>query len=328
MRLTVRELGGVGWATTELVNARSLIERNPAALRLLATAPDDSPLAMQLFGTDPAEMRDAAFICEQLGAAAVDLNMGCPVHKVVKTGAGAAMMNDIPAAAALVRGVVAAVKKIPVTVKMRLGWDSGHVNAPALAAALADAGVAALCVHGRTRAQGYSGGVNLAGIRETVRAAGNIPVIGNGDVTTPEAAKRMLDETGCAGVAIGRGALYDPWIFQRTAVWLEGGALPPEPDFNERLRVMRRHLVRHCEFYGEAAGMRRFLTAAQWYSRRFGPAKFFRQNIERAASIAEFDALVADYIGWRRTFCDADGNLLPKHAPQTHAHSSPATTSP
>src|SRR5580704_4982789 len=148
MRLTVRELGGLGWATTDLVNARSLIERNPAALRLVATAPADTPLAIQLFGSVPAEMRDAAKLCEDLGAQAVDVNMGCPVRKVTKIGGGSAMMTELGRTAELVGGMVAAVG-IPVTAKMRLGWDDENITAPDLAQALESVGVAALFVHGR-----------------------------------------------------------------------------------------------------------------------------------------------------------------------------------
>jgi nifR3 family TIM-barrel protein len=229
MRLTVRELGGLAWATTDLVNARSLLEKNPTAFKLIASAPGDRPFAVQLFGSVPEEMRDAAQLCESLGAESVDINMGCPVRKVVQIGGGSAMMTELKKTAALVRGMVAAVK-IPVTAKMRLGWDDENLTAPDLAGVLEDAGVAAVFVHGRTRAQGFSGGVNLAGIGAVVQAVKAIPVIGNGDITTPEAARHMIAETGCAGVSIGRGAFYDPWIFRRTDQLLRTGELLPEPD--------------------------------------------------------------------------------------------------
>src|SRR3954470_8767529 len=241
MRLTLRELGGLGWGTTDLVNALSLLERNPTALKLVATAPEDQPMAIQLFGSVPEEMRDAAVACEALGAQGVDINMGCPVKKVVKIGGGSAMMTELDKTAALVRGMIAAVK-IPVTAKMRLGWDDDNLTAPDLARVLEDAGVAAIFVHGRTRAQGFSGTVNLAGIRSVVQAVKSIPVIGNGDVTSPEAAKHMLDETGCAGVSIGRGAFYNPWIFAHTRHYLKTGELLPEAGYPSRVTVMRRHL--------------------------------------------------------------------------------------
>jgi len=314
MRLTLRELGGLGWGSTDLVNARSLLERNPTALQLAATCPGDQPLAIQLFGSVPEEMRDAAVACEALGAQAVDINMGCPVRKVTRIGGGSAMMTELAGTARLVRGMVDATR-IPITAKMRLGWDEENLTAPDLARALEDAGVSAVFVHGRTRAQGFGGRVNLAGIRAVVAAVRTIPVIGNGDVTTPEAARRMLDETGCAGVSIGRGAFYDPWIFRRTEQFLRTGECPPEPDFAERVRVMRRHFDRYCEFYGEARGARLFRKVAPWYAKRFGPAKPFKQRVLTIGSRADFEAALAEYTAWRSAFCGADGQLLPKYQP-------------
>ena len=236
-RLVLREVGGLGLATTDLVNARSLLEKRSKALKLIETRPTDQPLSVQLFGSVPEEMRDAAAYLESAGMASVDINMGCPVKKVCKVGGGSAMMTELEKTARLVQGMVDAVK-IPVTAKMRLGWDDQNITAPDLARALEAVGVAAIFVHGRTREQGFGGTVNLAGIRSVVQAVKSIPVIGNGDVTTPQAAKKMLDETGCAGVSIGRGAFYDPWIFKRTLHYLdswrqasspavEGGILPP-----------------------------------------------------------------------------------------------------
>lgn len=314
MRLTVRELGGLGWATTDLVNARSLLERNPTALKLVASAPADRPLAIQLFGSVPEEMRDAAVMCQELGAESVDINMGCPVRKVVKVGGGSAMMTELGRTAALVRGMIDAVR-IPVTAKMRLGWDDENLTAPDLARVLEDTGVAAIFVHGRTRAQGFAGSVNLPGIRAVVQAVKSVPVIGNGDVTTPEAAKHMLEETGCAGVSIGRGAFYDPWIFRRTTHLLRTGELLPEPHFEERLRVLRRHFERYCEFYGEAHGARLFRKVAPWYAKRFGPAKPFKRRIITIASRTDFDAAIEEFLRWRAQFCDDRGELLAKYAP-------------
>jgi tRNA-dihydrouridine synthase B len=320
MRLTLRELGGLGWATTDLVNARSLIERNAVALKMVETTAEDRPMSIQLFGSVPGEMRDAAMMCEQLGAQAVDINMGCPVRKVTKIGGGSAMMTELDKTAALVRGMVAAIG-IPVTAKMRLGWDADNITAPDLARALEDAGVSAVFIHGRTRAQGFSGSVNLAGIRAVVEAVRSIPVIGNGDVTTPAAARLMIAETGCDGVSIGRGAFYDPWIFRRTAHFLRTAELLPEPGFAERLRVLRRHFDRYCEFYGEERGARLFRKVAPWYAKRFGPAKPFKQAILSITSKADFEAVVADYQAWRAAFCDADGELLPKFQPPPMATS-------
>src|SRR5437899_6424868 len=185
-RLTVREVGGLGLATTDLVNARSLLEKNAKAFKLIESRPADRPLAVQLFGSVPEEMRDAAAYLESVGIASVDINMGCPVRKVCQVGGGSAMMTELTKTAALVKGMVDAVK-IPVTAKMRLGWDDQNITAPDLARALEDVGVAALFVHGRTREQGFSGTISLAGIRAVVQAVKAVPVIGNGDVTTPQA---------------------------------------------------------------------------------------------------------------------------------------------
>src|ERR1017187_3913644 len=290
-RLVVREIGGVGLCTTDLVNARSLLEKNKNAFKLIETRPADSPLAVQLFGSVPEEMRDAAAKLESFGFASVDINMGCPVRKACNVGGGSAMMTELAKTAVLVRGMVNAVK-IPVTAKMRLGWDDENLTAPDLARVLEDAGVAAVFVHGRTRAQGFSGTVNLAGIRAVVQAVKAISVIGNGDITTPEAAKRVIDETGCAGVSVGRGAFYDPWIFRRTDHYLRTGELLAEPAFAERMGVLRRHFERYFPFYGEARGARLFRKVAPWYARRFGPARTFKRRILTIESRADFEAAV------------------------------------
>src|ERR1700677_2899729 len=313
-RLTLREIGGLDLATTDLVNARSLLERNPKALKLIETRPEDSPLAVQLFGSVPEEMRDAAAYLESIGIASVDINMGCPVRKVCRVGGGSAMMTELDKTSALVKGMVNAVK-IPVTAKMRLGWDDDNLTAPDLARALEDAGVAAIFVHGRTREQGFSGSVKLHGIRAVVQAVKNIPVIGNGDVTTPEAAKMMFEETGCAGVSIGRGAFYNPWIFRHAAQFLQTGQLPAEPDFEERSRVMCRHLDLMIEVFGEIHGCRMFRKVGPWYSKRFGPASDFNRRIVTLSSKTEFFAILDGYRDWRRQFLDENGALKPNYRP-------------
>ncbi len=311
-RLNVRELGGIDLATTDLVNARSLLEKNRKALKLIETCPADSPLAVQLFGSVPEEMRDAAGYLESIGVHAIDINMGCPVKKVCRVGGGSAMMTELDKTAKLVRGMVEAVK-IPVTAKMRLGWDDENLTAPDLVRALEDAGVAAVFVHGRTREQGFSGRVNLAGIRKVVEAARSIPVIGNGDVTTPESARHMIEQTGCAGVSVGRGAFYDPWIFKRTRHLLDTGALLPEPSFEERIRVMCRHLDRMIEVFGEEMGCVLFRKVAPWYAKRFGPAKPFNKQVVQISSRTQFHEILEEYLRWRRPFVDEAGELLSRY---------------
>lgn len=313
-RLTLRELGGLDLATTDLVNARSLLERNSKALKLIQTCPADRPLAVQLFGSVPEEMRDAASYLESMGMASVDINMGCPVKKVCKVGGGSAMMMELDKTAALVKGMVEAVK-IPVTAKMRLGWDDQNITAPDLARALENVGVAAIFVHGRTREQGFGGAVNLSGIRAVVEAVRGIPVIGNGDVTTPQAARVMLEATGCSGVSIGRGAFYNPWIFSHARHYLATGELPPEPSFEERVRVMCRHLDAMIEVFGETHGCRMFRKVGPWYSKRFGPANEFNKRVVQLTSKAEFHEILSQYACWRQQFLDGSGELCPKYRP-------------
>lgn len=313
-RLTLREIGGLDLATTDLVNARSLLEKNPKAFKLIETCPADRPLAVQLFGSVPEEMRDAAVMLQERGISSIDINMGCPVRKVCKVGGGSAMMTELDRTAALVKGMVDAVQ-IPVTAKMRLGWDDQNLTAPDLARALEGVGVAGIFVHGRTREQGFSGTVNLAGIRAVVEAVKGIPVIGNGDVTTPEAAKRMFDETGCAGVSIGRGAFYDPWIFKRTREHLDSGTTPPEASFEERIRVLCRHLDLMIEVFGETHGCRMFRKVAPWYAKRFGPVHEFTRQVVLLSSKAHFEEMLRSYLQWRRQFVDERGELKPQYRP-------------
>jgi tRNA-dihydrouridine synthase B len=313
-RLALRELGGLGLATTDLVNARSLLEGREKAFKLIETQPADQPLAVQLFGSVPEEMRDAALLLESRGIASIDINMGCPVRKVCRVGGGSAMMTELDKTAALVKGMVDAVG-IPVTAKMRLGWDDENITAPDLARALEDVGVAALFVHGRTRQQGFGGRVNLAGIRAVVGAVRQVPVIGNGDITSPQAAKMMFDETGCAGVSIGRGAFYDPWIFLHTRHYLGTGELLPEAPFDERVRVMCRHFELMIEVFGEELGCRMFRKIAPWYARRFGPANEFNRRVVLVSTRADFYEVLESYRRWRGQFLDDSGELRARFKP-------------
>ena len=315
MRLTVRELGGLGWATTDLVNARSLLENNPTALKLVATSPEDRPLAVQLFGSVAEEMRDAAVRCQELGVQSVDINMGCPVKKVTKIGGGSAMMTDFGKTVRLVRGMIEAVK-IPVTAKMRLGWDEENLDGARSGPGTGRRGRGRhLCARPNPRPGFFRGRSISRACGRSWTAVRTVPVIANGDVTTPEAAKHMFETTGCAGVSIGRGAFYDPWIFRRTAEYLRTGELAPEPDFTERVKVMRRHFERYCEFYGEANGAKYFRKVAPWYARRFGPAKPFKQRILTITCRADFEAVVAEYLAWRAQFCGEDGELREHYRP-------------
>jgi len=314
-RLTVKGLGGLGLVTTDLVNARSILEGRDKARRMIATDPREQPMAVQLFGGVAEEMRDAALVCQENGAKSIDINMGCPVKKVVKTGSGSSMMKDLGKTARLVKMMVEALD-IPVTAKMRLGWDEENLTAPDLGKALEEVGVSAIFIHGRTRAQGFAGNVNLDGIRKVKEALSLIPVIGNGDVTTPEAAKVMLEKTGCDGVSIGRGAFYNPWIFRQTLHYLDTGELERDPTFEERIEIMRVHLGRMVDFYGENRGCVQFRKVGAWYAKRFGPSKYFKDRIVRFETMEQFESILADYIQWRSRFCDETGELLPRYQPE------------
>ena len=313
-RLALRELGGLGLATTDLVNARSLLEKNPKAFKLIESCPADRPLAVQLFGSVPEEMRDAALYLESAGVSSIDINMGCPVRKVCRVGGGSAMMTEIHRTADLVQRMVTAVR-IPVTAKMRLGWDDENLTAPDLARALEAVGIAAIAVHGRTREQGFGGTVNLGGIRKVVESVRAIPVIGNGDIVTPQSARAMMDATGCAAVSIGRGAFYNPWIFSQTDHYLQTGELLPEPSFAERLRVMCRHFDLMLEVFGEPLGCRMFRKVGPWYSKRFGPANEFNKRVVLISTRSDFDAALESYLEWRGQFLGADGELRAQYAP-------------
>jgi nifR3 family TIM-barrel protein len=290
-RLAVRELGGLGLATTDLVNGRALLRASAKTLELIATRAEDRPVAVQIYGADAAEMAEAARWLEAYGVSAVDINMGCPVHKVVRGGGGSALMCNAAGTTAMVRTVVEAVR-IPVTVKMRLGWDEHSQTAPALAREFEQAGVAAISIHGRTRAQGFKGSVNLDGIRAVVDAVDRIPVIGNGDVRTTADAERMLRVTGCAGVSIGRGALLNPWIFAQLARWERTGDPGEPPTYAQRLDFMSRHYHLLLDQRGERFASLTFRKVANWYCRVLRPGRDIQQRLMRLERSADFDAMV------------------------------------
>lgn len=290
-RSVIRELGGLGLATTDLVNARALLLASRKTMELIETSPDDRPVAVQIYGANPGEMRDAAQWLEAYGVSSVDINMGCPVHKVTRGGGGSAMMCDRAATVNLVRLVVESVR-IPVTVKMRLGWDEQSLSAPLFAREFEQAGVAAVTIHGRTRAQGFAGDVNHDGIRAVVEAVECIPVIGNGDVRTVHDAAHMFQTTGCAGIAIGRGALLNPWLFAQLARWEQTGEPGPPATWHERLAFMERHFHRLVANRGEHFGCLTFRKVAAWYCRVLRAGKEVQQRMIRLDSVALFEELV------------------------------------
>lgn len=306
-RRVVRECGGVGLATTDLVQASHLVSGSRWARALVATHPEDQPLSVQIYGGVTAHLVAAAKWLEDNGYSAIDINMGCPMAKITGQGGGARLMCDTDGACALVGQVIPAVK-LPVTVKMRLGWDRDQISAPALAREFEQLGVAAITIHGRTRSQGFRGTVDLEGIRAVVEAVERIPVVGNGDVRTVADAHRMRAVTGCDAIAIGRAALIDPWIFRRLqlapashARQASGGRQPPgafadefTPSPAEQIAFLTRHFELMVEQHGEFQSCRMFRKFAAWSGAQLGIPEDLEDRLRRFESIAEFMQIVAE----------------------------------
>lgn len=287
-RRMIRECGGVGLATTDLVQASHLVSGTRWARELVVTHPEDRPLSVQIYGGEISHLVAAAKWLEEHGYEAVDINMGCPMAKITGQGGGARLMCDTEGACGLVGQVIEAVR-IPVTVKMRLGWNREQITAPALAREFEQLGVAAITIHGRTRQQGFGGTVLLEGIRAVVDAVDHIPIVGNGDVRTVADALRMRSETGCDAVAIGRGALLDPWIFRRLQM-AQSGEFAPTPE--EQIGFLARHFALMVEQHGEFQSCQMFRKFAAWYGARLGIPEDLENRLRRFESIDAFDRIV------------------------------------
>ena len=291
-RVIARRMGAA-LVTTEMVSSRGLHHRNEKTWEMMKLDPTEHPVALQLFGNDPDVMAEAARAAEEAGADIVDVNMGCPMLKVVKNGDGSALMKDVPRAEAIIRAMTRAVS-IPVTVKMRIGWSRASLNAPELARAVEEAGAAAVTVHGRTREELYSGRADWSEIRRVVEAV-SIPVWGNGDVTDGPSAKALLEETGCAGVAVGRAAWGNPWIFREINTYLATGEVLPPPTREERLSMAEEHLRGLVAEKGEYIAVREMRAHASHYFHGLPRATALRREIMRAASEEEFLRLLETY---------------------------------
>ncbi|MED4884077.1 tRNA dihydrouridine synthase DusB [Bacillus smithii] len=262
-RLTVKEFGA-GLVYAEMVSDKGIIFKNEKTMNMLYIDEREKPLSLQIFGGEKESLVEAAkFVDKNTNADIIDINMGCPVPKITKCDAGAKWLLDPNKIYEMVAAVVDAVEK-PVTVKMRIGWDEEHIYAVENAQAVERAGGQAVAVHGRTRAQMYEGTSNWDIIRE-VKQAVSIPVIGNGDVSTPQDAKRMLEEVGCDGVMIGRAALGNPWMIYRTVKYLESGELIGEPTPREKIDVCILHLDRLIALKNEEIAVREMRKHASWY---------------------------------------------------------------
>ena len=280
---------GAGLTVTEMVSAKALSFRDGKTWSLLDRSPLEEPLSAQVFGTVPAEMAEAARAIEGAGFHLVDVNMGCPVPKIAGSGAGCSLMKDPRDAAAVIEAMARAVS-IPVTVKMRAGWDEGRRNAPDVARAVASAGAAAVTVHGRTREQLYSGRADLSIIAEVKRSV-PIPVLGNGDIDSPGKALRMFRETGCDGIVIGRGALGTPWIFRDILAVLRTGEAPPPPgaeEVRDHLLELARDLSR---LRGEYTGIRLMRKLSCDFAKGFRDGARFREAAVHIETLADLEAL-------------------------------------
>ncbi|MDK2820590.1 MAG: tRNA-dihydrouridine synthase [Clostridia bacterium] len=277
---------GVALTYTEMVSGKGLIYKNKATWELINLDGESGKVAIQLFGREPEIMGEATYMAVESGAHIVDLNMGCPTPKIVKNGEGAALMKDIKQAEAVVRAMVRAAETVPVTVKMRLGWDEDSINVVEVAKAVEGAGAAAVAVHGRTRNQFYSGEANWDYIKK-VKESINIPVIGNGDITSPIDALAMIEQTHCDAVMIGRGAIGNPWLLKATCVVVEGGDIPPLPDVSTRLSMACRHLDLLVDLKGEVQAVKEIRKHLIHYIKGLRGAAKLRQVLNKLTTASE-----------------------------------------
>ena len=293
-RLLCRQQG-VGLVCMEMVSAKAIYYHNKNTEELLSIHPGEMPASLQLFGSDPKILAQMAAEVEERPFAILDFNMGCPVPKVVNNGEGSALMKQPKLVEQLLTGMVKAVKK-PVTVKIRKGFDDDHINAVEIAKIAESCGVAAIAVHGRTRAQYYSGKADWDIIRQ-VKEAVSIPVIGNGDVDSPMRAKELIDQTGCDAVMIGRAAQGNPWIFRDTVHYLETGELLPPPSQEEKKAVILRHASLLQEHKGEYTAVREMRKHLAWYTAGMPRSARFRGMINTMETMEQLLAGVEEIFG-------------------------------
>lgn len=276
---------GAGLAYTEMVSVKGLHYNNKNTASLLALQPEEGPVGVQLFGSDPTLFAEAACALRDHAGVLLDINMGCPVPKVVKNGEGAALLEQPALAASCVRAAVDSAS-VPVTVKMRIGFESDTYDYVSFAQAMEAAGCSAIVVHGRTRRQYYSGYANWKAIAEICEQV-RIPVIGNGDVFDAESGLRRLEESGCDGVMIARGALGNPWLFRDIRALWAGEALPPGPSWDEVHRMILHHIDLAMRTRREAVAVREMRKHIGWYVKGFPRATHLRDAINRATTISE-----------------------------------------
>ena len=295
---------GAGLVFSEMVSVEALIREHKRTHGMLHTDPAERPVVFQLFGSKPASMAEAAHIVSQGEVDFIDINMGCPVPKIIKSGAGSALLRDMGLAKEIMAAVVGA-SKVPVTIKIRLGWDARNIVAVDIAQAAEAAGIAAVTVHARTKVQGFSGQADWNMIR-TVKRSVTIPVIGNGDVKTAQDAKRIMVETGCDGVMIGRAIQGYPWIFREAKYFLETGLVPTPPTREERQAVMLRHLRDMAGLVGEDVGVREMRKHLCWYTKGLHDGAEFRTRINHLERIDDTKQAIEDFFAALNTSAMAE----------------------
>lgn len=283
---------GAGYCVSEMVSAKGISYHSAKSAELMESSGAERPCGVQLFGTEPGTMADAARFALRYQPDVIDINMGCPAPKIAGSGSGSALMRDPALCGRIIRAVADAVD-IPVTVKIRSGYDAAHINAVEIARIAEDSGAAAVAVHGRTRDQFYAPPVNYDVIRDVKRAV-KIPVIGNGDVTDAPTAKRLYEDTGVDYIMIGRGALGNPWIFREVNAYLAEGRLPDPPTMDEKMDVLMSHITRLVELKGERVGMREARKHTAYYLGGFPNAAKLRARAFSMETLQDLSALIQE----------------------------------
>ncbi len=289
---------GAAYTVCEMASAKGISLGDKKSAELLSITPTERPAGSQIFGNSPETMAIAAKKALEFNPDFIDINMGCPAPKVASSGGGALLMKDPVSAAEIVKAVAEA-STVPVTVKMRSGWDDNNINAVELAKRCEDAGAAAITVHGRTKVQMYAPPVNTDIIRQ-VKQAVSIPVIGNGDVVDGISAAKLMEETGCDMVMVGRGALGRPWVFSQINAYLDHEVILPDPPVIERMRVMLKHIEALCQYKGERVGIREARKHAAWYTKGLHGAANYRARIGLISSIEELQQIALELIEQNR----------------------------